>query len=266
MGGQPKPMGNSAENEGLMPNGHYVGKAAYSGATMRDPVAPAAAAAPPTTPKAVAPAAAAAPPTTPKAVVPAQNSPTPATSLPQDTPNVKLAKAVVADPKTPPSLKSLNGKDIATLIGNILDVVGVGLSARGGVNRQTMLQHQMELQRQVSANTMQKQSEAGIGVAKMAAESPIQIEQARQIAHNSGDIETENALRQKQGMAKIDLSNAQQLAKYTADLDVSAKEKLYAWMRTNGIQVPGSTVPNSLYTNPYQLGVSSAGGVSPNNP
>jgi hypothetical protein len=32
------PMGNSAENQGMLPSGHYAGEAKYNGSTMTDPV------------------------------------------------------------------------------------------------------------------------------------------------------------------------------------------------------------------------------------
>ena len=97
--------------------------------------------------------------------------------------------------------------------------------------------------------------------------SPIQIDQAKQVAHNTGDIETENAIRQKQGIAPIDLSNAKELAEYSADLDANAKIKLYTWMQGHGINFPGNQVPISLTNNPYQSGVSGASSLAgPQNP
>jgi hypothetical protein len=258
------PAGDSAENNGLLPSQHYAGKAYYQGSGMVDPVAQA--------PATVTPVA---PPASSKLNLPIASQVVPDTSTPDAShidasPTVQTAKAIAASPEVQaaaPSLKGMKGQDIAKMIGSILDVVGVGLSARGGVQRQTMLQQQMQMQRQVQANLAEKKGEAGIDIDKAAALSPIQVEQARQVAHNTGDIDTENAIRLKQGIAPIDLSNAKDLAAYSSDLDENAKMKLYTWMQKHGINFPGNQVPLSLTNNPYQMGVSGASSLAgPQNP
>jgi hypothetical protein len=155
-----------------------------------------------------------------------------------------------------PTLKGLNGEQIAQLIGNILDVVGVGFSARGGVNRQTALQSKNELQRQANAALMQKQGEANIEVGKIQQILPAQLENELKIAHAKGDIDTENAIRQAAGLALIQIKNDKDLAAYTADLDVATKTKLFQKL---GIQM-------GLYTNPGQYGASQAATITPPNP
>jgi hypothetical protein len=87
------------------------------------------------------------------------------------TPNVQVAQSVVNSPNTPPNLKNLSGQQIATMIGNILDAVGVGLSARGGVNRQTMLQHQMQLARETAASIAQTKGKSTIAIAQNLADA-----------------------------------------------------------------------------------------------
>ena len=179
-------------------------------------------------------------------------SPVPIQSVPS--PNVIAAQKTLDSPATPPSLKNLQGADIAKMIGNILDVVGVGLSARGGVQRQTMLQHQMQLQQQAQTNLAQKQGEANIDINKATTLLPVEAQNEIAIARGKGDIDTENAIRLKNGIAPIDLSNQKNLAEYENSLDINGKKNLYSWMLLHGIQVPGSTVPLGLINNASQAG------------
>lgn len=226
------PMGNQAENQGMLANGHYAGEAKYNGSMMTDPITqkPVPAIAPSVT--SAAPVATAAP-----------------ASAAAQTPNVAVAQEIA---KKMPDLKKLSGQDIAQLIGNILDVVGVGFSARGGVNRQTMLQHQQELQRTTGAAIGQKQ-----------AETAIQLDADIKKAHAEGDIATENEIRKAKGLAPINLANEKELQAYIADLDVNAKKRLFKEL---GIQPSGSQVSMGLYTNPSQYGASQAATITPPNP
>ena len=178
------PMGNSAESQGLLPSMHYSGIASYGdstktgsgGSTMSDPVQQTTQSG---SPAVAAPAVSAAslgtpPPTTnPQASQREFNAVSPATS-----PTVQIAQAVAASPNAPPSLKGMKGQDIAKMIGSVLDVVGVGLSARGGVTRQTMLQHQIQLGQETQAKGQQTQAQAAANVTEAQGESQAAINQA----------------------------------------------------------------------------------------
>ena len=233
------PAGNSAENQGLLPSGHYAGMAQYSGSTIVDPVNPPGPADSPSSSAAPGPAGTSGPAGAHEPMS-GYNSPT-----------VQAAQQVAASPGAPPSLKGMKGQDIAKMIGDILDVVGVGLSARGGVNRQTRLEQQIGLQQQAAAKTAEAQGQANVDIDKEVRLAPVEIQKAIALARASGDIGTENAIRLKNALAPIDLSDAKQLAAYTANLDVESKKRLFAM----GIPVPGMTLPMSLFTNPGQAGI-----------
>lgn len=159
-----------------------------------------------------------------------------------------IAQSIQQSPDAPPSLKNMDGKKLASLIGSIVDAVGVGLSARGGVNRETLLRKQQELAAQTSAKLMEAKGQAAIDIDKQTKLLPIELQNAIALARANGDIASENAIRTKAGVAPIDLSNQEQLAAYASNLDIEAKKKLFAM----GYPIPGMDM--GLMINPGQAG------------
>ena len=97
-------------------------------------------------------------------------------------------------------------------LANILDVIGTSLSAYGGVNRQTRLQQQynMQLQSQQIANQARTQLE------QEAQLLPLQAQKEIEVARQTGNINVINAIRQGYGLQPLTLQQiwAQALVGY----------------------------------------------------
>jgi hypothetical protein len=210
--------GNSAENQGLLPSGHYEGKAEYQGGSIVDPVRQGIT-------SVVGPVTSKISPSVTPVV------PLPKEEIKEEAPTVQIAKVVKAAPDAPPSLKKMKSQDVAKMIGSILDVAGVGLSARGGVQRQTMLQHQIQLgqettakgraaREQAAANVTQAQGQAAANVAQAQGEAPIEIEKVKTLLPIQTSAALNAALKEKNYDAAMEI--------LIADKTVDAKSKVAA--------------------------------------
>jgi hypothetical protein len=103
------------------------------------------------------------------------------------------------------------------LIGDILDVVGVGLSARGGVNRQTRLENQMQLQRETGAKVQQAQGESGIAIQQAAKQADIDIAKARQLLPLQAQVALDQAIKTN------DIETANRIFEENATVDAKTK-------------------------------------------
>jgi hypothetical protein len=153
-------------------------------------------------------------------------------------PTAQVAQQIVNSPNAPPSLKGMKGKDIANLIGNVLDVIGVGLSARGGVNRQTMLQMKQQLGLETSARKQQQMGQAEANVAEATAKVAPQLQLAQgtiaaQLAALPTQAKNEMAIYAQQ--KGIDLSNAKAIADHAQELQIQLTQAY----RKMGIMPPG---------------------------
>ena len=234
------PQGNSAERFSTPPGATTQ----YNGSGQTTKMGPITPQAPPTVP-----------PMTPTIATPAPvvaksfqaNTPsTIGTSGDTISPNAEAAQAAVNSPSTPPSLKGMTGQQIASLIANVLDAVGVGLSARGGVNRQTMLQKQMELKQQTGAQAAQAMNQAHANVAQEQGTAPIELQ--KQIAAMAEQARNEVYVKKQQ--AGVDLGNEKEMAAYNAEVQLNFRKK----MLEAGIPPQGMESYMGLLTNPGQAG------------
>ena len=180
----PYPAGNSAENNGMQSNGHYAGTASYQGSSIVDPANPA----PP----------AHNPPPPPPALTPAATTPEMATQ----------AGRVNADKNTPwtssvPSIpKDMSKSDLMGLIGNIVDAIGGGMRAYGGVDSPTRLMQQGKINMQVQAEKAAAQNQANIEYEQKIRLLPVEAQNAIAQARKIGDIKTEQDIATQYGIEK----------------------------------------------------------------
>ena len=194
------PAGNSAENQGLLPNGHYAGTASYDGSQMRDPVA-LADSIPPPSPALTGGGGKATPPVNPTGYdmvmanrvsnAPTQSYPV---KLPPDIPKAKMAG----------------------IISDIIDAMGGGMRAYGGVDSPTRLMQQgkINMQNQGQYNLMRMQLDAELEQKKQLL--PLEVRGEIDKAKAVGDYARVNAILEAKGVQGLKLEQIREAAKLQA--------------------------------------------------
>ena len=131
-------------------------------------------------------------------------------------------------PKIPPGTSP---ESVASIIGKVLDVLGVGMSGAAGVQRESLGAKDLATQRAITQNNAQNQAETAKQLAIIQAQTeqekqliPLQFQQQYQLAIEQGDIDMANKIRTAQGMQPLTLEqikaqSAANMAEKKAEMD-----------------------------------------------